>query len=102
MTQYVLAYVGRGQPSTPEEGAEMKKKWGEWMQGLGKAIVNPGMPLGHTRTVAACGVSEGGASQLTGFTIVEADNMDAAIAMARDCPFLRYGVLEVSQAMQMQ
>jgi hypothetical protein len=102
MTQYVLAYVGRGQPATPEEGAEMKKKWGEWMRGLGAAIVNPGMPLGATKTVGADGVRDGGSSQLTGFTIVEAESMDAALAMAKDCPFLKYGVLEVSQAMQMQ
>lgn len=102
MTQFVLAYIGGGQPATPEEGAAEKEKWRQWMEGLGKAIVNPGMPLGRTKTVSAKGVNDGGASQLTGFTIVEAASIDAAVAMAKDCPFLKYGAIEVSQAMQMQ
>jgi hypothetical protein len=40
--------------------------------------------------------------QPAGYTIVEADSMEAALAMARACPFLDIGgSLEVSELMEM-
>jgi hypothetical protein len=37
-----------------------------------------------------------------GYTIIEADSMDAALSMARACPFLEIGgSLEVSELVQM-
>jgi hypothetical protein len=39
---------------------------------------------------------------MSGYTIVEADSMDAALEMAKSCPFLDInGSLEVSELMQM-
>jgi hypothetical protein len=47
-------------------------------------------------------VSERGPNALTGFSIVLADNMDAALEIARRCPFLEIGTIEVAEAMEMR
>ena len=47
-------------------------------------------------------VSDDGESEaLTGFSIVEAESMDAALDMAKNCPFLEMGTLEVAEVMNM-
>lgn len=103
MPNYVFAYHGGKKPETPEEGAKQMAKWKAWVAGLGDAVVNPGTPLGMSKTVSADGVSDGGGSNpLSGFTIVAADNMDAALEMAKACPFVEMGTIEVAQVMEMQ
>jgi hypothetical protein len=78
-------------------------KWKAWMGGLGDAVVNPGMPFGKTKTVSAGGVSEaGGAKRLTGYSIVKAGSLDAAVAMAKDCPHLAHGTVDVAEVMDMK
>jgi len=38
---------------------------------------------------------------LTGYSIVKADNFDAALEIAKGCPFLEMGTLEVAEVMEM-
>ena len=102
MPEYIIAYHGGKEPESPEEGAKGMAKWQAWLGGLGDAIVNPGTPLGMNRIVSSSGVSDdGGADPLTGYTIVKADDMDAALEMAKACPFLEMGTLEVAEVKQM-
>jgi len=100
---YVLAFHGGKYPENPEEGARIMARWEAWMGGLGEALVNPGNPLGKAKTVSSTGVSDGGGSNpLTGFSIVAADDMDAALAMAGGCPHLDFGgTIEVAETMRM-
>lgn len=101
MTQYVLAYIGGNHPTDPEEGARHRAEWMAWVQGLGEAVVNPGMPLSGTKSVTTSGVSDS-SSTMSGFSIVEADSIDAAIEIARSCPFLKIdGTIDVSEVIQM-
>jgi hypothetical protein len=75
-------------------------KWKEWLSSLGEAVVNPGTPLGPSRIVSTGGVSIAeGSTRLTGFSIVKADSIEAALEMARSCPFLDVGTLEVAEMM---
>ena len=102
MSSYVIAYHGGKEPESPEEGTKHMARWKAWVDGLGDAVVNPGTPLGRSKTVSSRGVSDGGGSNpLTGFSIVKADSMDAALEMAKQCPFLEIGTLEVAEVMQM-
>ena len=76
-------------------------KWEAWAGGLGDALGDL-TPLGMPKTVRSNGVSDGGGSnRLTGFSIVKADNMDAALEMAKECPFLEVGTIEVAEVMEM-
>ncbi|MCK5360843.1 MAG: hypothetical protein KAJ95_09465 [Gammaproteobacteria bacterium] len=104
MAQFVFVYLGGNQPSSPEEGKKHFSKYMEWMSSLGDAVVSPMIPLKDTTTVSPDGaVREGGSSAMSGFTIIKADSMEAALTIAQACPFLEIGgSLEVSELMQMQ
>ena len=104
MTQYMITYVGGEQPATPEEGQQQMANYMAWLGALGDAAVSPANPLKGTQTVNPDGsVSNGGTTAMSGFTIVEADSIDAALVHAKACPFLEMGgSLEVSELMQMQ
>jgi len=75
----------------------------EWLSSLGDAAVSPANPLKDTRTVNPDGtVNAGGITTMSGYTIVEVDSMDAALTIAKACPFLEVGgSLEVSELMKM-
>src|SRR5260221_14751627 len=100
MPNYVFAYHASKRPENP--GQHMAK-WKAWVAGLGDALVNPGIALGKSKTVSGAGVAEGGGpNPLSGFSIVKADSIDAAIVLARGCPHLDFGTIEVAEDMQMQ
>jgi hypothetical protein len=103
MAQYMITYLGGDQPSTPEEGKQHFAKYKEWLSSLGDAAVSPANPLKNTSTVNPDGsVTSGGTTTMSGYTIVKADSMEAALEMAKACPFLEIGgSLEVSELMQM-
>ena len=102
MSNYILAYHGGKTPESPEEGAKHMEKWKAWVSGLGDAMVNPGTPLGKSKTVSSDGVSDdGGSNPLIGFSIVKADSMDAALEIAKRCPYIEIGTIEVAEVKEM-
>ena len=103
MPHFIIAYHGGKKPETPEEGAAQMAKWKAWVDDLGDAAINPGQPLKGTRIVSEDGTSEdGGANAMSGYSIVEATDMEAALEIARACPFLDTGgTLEVAEQVSM-
>ena len=104
MPNYVVTYYGEPNFSSPEAGAAYMKNWQDWVASLGEALINPGTPLAKgAKTVGPGGVSDAdGPQRLTGFSIVKAEDMDAALEMAKRCPHLEHGTVSVAEAMQMQ
>jgi len=103
MKQFVLVYLGGNQPPSRDEANKHYAKYVQWLSSLGDAVVIPTIPLKDTSTVSPDGsIKEGGSSAMSGFSIIKADSMEAALSIARDCPFLEIGgSLEVSEMMQM-
>lgn len=103
MPQYAIVYVGGNQPSSPEEGKQHFAKYMEWLNSLGDAAVSPANPLKDTCTVNPDGsVSNGGSTTISGYTIIQTESMDAAVTIAKACPFLDIGgSLEVSELVEM-
>ena len=103
MRQYVIVYLGGEQPSSPEEGKQHFAEYMAWLSSLGDAVVSPANPLKNTHVVNSNGsVSAGGISTMSGYTIIEADSMEAALTIAKACPFLKVGgSLEVSELAEM-
>ncbi len=103
MPQYMITYLGGDQPSSPEQGKQHFAKYMEWLSALGDAAVSPANPLKNTSTVNPDGtVTSGGTTTMSGFTLIEANSMEAALLIAKGCPFLDIGgSLEVSELMQM-
>ena len=103
MAQYIMTYLGGDQPSSPEEGKQHFARYKEWLVSLGDSAVSPANPFKDTRTVNSDGiVTTGSTTSMSGYTIIEADSMEAALEMAKACPFLEIGgSIEVSELMQM-
>lgn len=103
MAQYIMTYLGGDQPSSPEEGKQHFAKYKEWLVSLGDSAVSPANPFKDTRTVHSDGtVTTGSTTSMSGYTVIEADTMEAALVMAKACPFLEIGgSLEVSELIQM-
>ena len=103
MAQYIITYLGGNQPSSPEEGKQHFAKYKVWLASLGDSAVSPANPLKNTSTVSSDGtVTAGSTTSMSGYTIIETDSMEAALEIAKACPFLDIGgSLEVSELMQM-
>jgi hypothetical protein len=93
MTKFVLVYTGGGMPESEEESAKVMAAWGAWYGGLGEAILDGGNPFGASKSVTADGVNDGPVSNPspTGYTIIEADSLDDAVAKVKGHPHLGYG-----------
>ena len=69
---------------TPETTAEMK----EWFGRLGEDLVQLGQPVVASGAVGACSSD---AAEFAGYSIIQARNLPAALAIAEECPHLRRG-----------
>lgn len=103
MTEYAIVYhAATNMPSSPEEGAANREQWENWLKDLGDAVVNPGTPFGKSHIVSRDGeVSEAEGTGLTGFSVVKADSEAAAIEIAKNCPYLVMGAVEVAEIKSM-
>ncbi len=99
MSEFIIAYHGGTKPKTAEDGVAHRQKWQAWLEGLGDAVVNPGTPLGPSEFLGDMVVQEG--ANLTGFSVIKADDMKAALKIAAACPFLDIGSLEVAEIFKM-
>ena len=103
VNKYVFAYYGEPKFDSPQAGMAYKQRWMAWMKDLGNAIVNPGVPTKRGKLVSASSVSDDESTdRVTGFSIIQAENMDAALAMAKKCPNLEHGTVNVAEAMEMK
>ena len=92
MAKYLLAFKGGGMPEGPEAQAKVMGAWEAWFTAAGGAVADPGNPSSTSRTIAANGtVGPQGPASLSGYTILAADSLDAAVALARSCPVLAGG-----------
>lgn len=105
MPQYIFAYHGGKTPETPEEGEQEMAAWMAWFNDMGEAVAIPGNPVGLSKTVTGSGVVDnGGANPLSGFTVVNADTIEAACAMAAGCPIVKddSGTVEVAEIIELE
>ena len=93
MTNFVLVYTGGGMPEGEAEQAAVLAGWNAWYERLGEAIVDGGNPFGASKNVTHKGVSDGAVSSplITGYTIISAESLDAAVAEMHDHPHLKSG-----------
>ena len=104
MTKFLLTYHGGSMAQTPEAQEAAMAAWGGWFGELGAAVIDGGAPTGASSTVAADGsVSDGGgANPATGYSLIEATDLSAAVTLAKGCPVLANGgSVEVSETIDM-
>ncbi len=100
MAKYVLVFKGGSIPQTEEEQQQVMAAWMSWFGDLGDAVADMGNPFGPSKSVAQGG-SVGGGGDATGYTILTADSLDAAVEHAKGCPILENGSVEVYEALDM-
>lgn len=105
MTQFVLVYTGGSYPETEEQQAAVMQEWGAWMGGLGESLVNGGNPFApQAKSIGRDGsVADGAAgTAASGYSVVQADSLDAAVKLAKGCPHWRHGgEISVYETVQM-
>jgi hypothetical protein len=88
MVLYMAPVSAEAQMNVSSE--EMKngmEPWNAWYKKCGKAIVDMGAPLGKGSCLDKKGSSKG-VTQVTGYSIIQAKDMDAVKAMLTDHPHL--------------
>ena len=94
MANYLLLYHGGKMPESEAEQKAVIDDWTSWYNQLGAAVVDPGNPFTPmAKSIASNGkVSDGPAgSMASGYTVIQADSLDAAATFARSCPVLKGG-----------
>ena len=91
MPTFVFAYrAASSYNSTPESAGA----WKAWFDGMGGDVVDLGKPAVGAATVGNCGPG----TELGGYSVISAADLDAALAVAKGCPQLnRNGGVEVAQ-----
>jgi len=103
MPNFMIAYHGGNEPGSKEEGKARMERWKAWIEGLGDAVVNPGTPL-PVSIILTSGSAENDndSNSMHGFAVIKAENIDAAIEIAKSDPFLETGgKIRLSQMMEM-
>jgi hypothetical protein len=93
MTKFMLLYSGGGMPEEEEERNAIMAQWMAWYGAAGDAVVDAGNPFGASSSVTGDGVSDGPVSSppSTGYTIISADSLEAAVALTKDHPHVTLG-----------
>lgn len=103
MAKYLFVYHGGENPESEEDVAAVLDAWGSWLGSMGAAVIDGGNPVGTSSTVNSDGsVSDGGPNPATGYSLIEAADLDDALAKARGCPILAAGgSVELAEAIDM-
>jgi len=104
MAKYLLVYHGGKPPSNPADVKAVMDAWGAWFGSLGAAVIDGGNPVGASYTVRSDGslVTGGGANPASGYSLIEAANIEDAHKKAAGCPLLQAGgTIEIAPAMDM-
>jgi hypothetical protein len=87
MGKFVLAYQGGAMAETEEAQQASMAAWGQWFGSLGNAVVDGGAPFGASAAVGG-GQAKAG---LTGYSILQADDLASAVKLAEGCPIVADG-----------
>jgi hypothetical protein len=93
MPNYLLAYHGSAVPKRNIDQSELARSWNKWMDELGDVLEGSNNPMIVTRTVNPDGSVRdgGGANPVAGLSFIKADDIDAAVELAKTCPHLAAG-----------
>jgi S1-C subfamily serine protease len=102
MAKFLYLFSGGQMADTPEAQEAATQEWIAWFGSLGDSVVDMGNPFGASSTVTNGSASDGGASKLGGYTIINAESLEVAATNAKGCPVLRSGgSVEVYEALPM-
>jgi hypothetical protein len=83
---YIFTYHQPG-GYVPGSDAEAMAAWQRFFEGIADTVVDPGQPVLNRRAIGEIGET----TQFGGYTVVTADDLDQAVALAQGCPSLAEG-----------
>jgi hypothetical protein len=94
MAAFLLVYSGGDPGATEAEREKSAQAWDDWLGKLGSALIDAGNPtLPVSKHISSDRTVEDGPIGVaaTGYSIVQANSLDTATKLARDCPVLDGG-----------
>ncbi len=94
MSNYVLLYTGGGTPANDTERKKINDDWMAWFKKIDQAVVDQGNPFSPmTKSISGDGKINNSSDcpMVTGYSIIKAMSLDAAIQLAKSCPALKNG-----------
>lgn len=109
MAEYLLTYHGGGGAAqaaamTEDQRNASMAKWMAWFGSMGEAVVDGGRPIGEMRFISPDGsvMTEAQRYPVSGYSVLRADSMAAAVQLAQGCPVLQDGgSIQVSETIAM-
>jgi len=107
--KYLFIYRGpvedpNAAPPGPDDMQKLLASWGAWIEKFAKVglITDPGDGLQPTGRVVRTGAVTDGPfveskEVLGGYSIITADSYDAAVTVAKECPAILHGPVEVRE-----
>ena len=91
MKTFIVFYKG---PPTPPDASH--EKWPAWFRKAADHLVDRGSPLQNGLVLHKDGSTRDSATNLNGYSIIQAENLDEALNLLKDHPFLTLGTDEFS------
>jgi hypothetical protein len=91
MANFLLTFYGGSTPESQEEGAKVMAAWTAWFGELGDKLIDGGNPISSSKAISPDGSVMDATSAPTGYSIIKADSLDAAVETAKGCPALAGG-----------
>lgn len=86
MKKFIIFYKGLATPpGASHEG------WPEWFDKIGDKLVDRGSPMNNGFTVRSDGSTNDSATNLNGFSLIQAQDKDEALSLIKDHPYLAIG-----------
>ena len=85
MAKFIFSYR---MPADYTPGPETGDEWRAWLGGMGESLVDFGQAVSDYASLGEVGGSD---SRMIAYSVVSAEDMDSAVALAKDCPVMRVG-----------
>jgi hypothetical protein len=97
MPNYILSYRST---SDYDMSPETKADWRTFFTGLGDSLLELGQPVATATSVGEC---DTGSTRLGGYSVIQADDLDAAAAIAKASPVVqRDGGVQIGELRPVQ
>ncbi|MDF9751928.1 hypothetical protein [Arthrobacter sp. ES3-54] len=108
MSKFVFIYhapmtPAEAAPPAPEDMAAVMEQWNGWAAKVGNGLIDFGTPLANGVRVSAGGATAPSQREVAGYSIIEAENLEAAVELAKQHPHLNMPggcEIEVHEAQQ--
>jgi hypothetical protein len=95
MATYLFSYRLPADYTPGDPDPDQLEAWTAWFETMGSSVVDRGNPIFASTTLGTAGAD----TKLGGYSLVSADDLEAAAALAKGCPVLGYegGAVEVGE-----